>query len=61
MQSLNVPQGLPKTFMVWQGGFVVSDIIFGCDNPIYKPSAVGVTTSHITPVHPTLNCGKAEC
>ena len=40
MQSLNVPQGLPKTFMVLQGGFVVSDIIFGGDNPIYKPSPV---------------------
>ena len=40
MQSLNVPQGLPKPFMVLQGGFVVSDIIFGGDNPIYKPSPV---------------------
>ena len=24
-----------------QGGFVISDIVFGCDNPTYNPSPVG--------------------
>ena len=76
-----------------QGLFVISDIVFGCDNPTYNGSPVwelslltqfsAFTTlqslvsekhckrarssmvlsmsSHITPVHPALNCGKAEC
>ena len=82
--------------MVLQGIFVVSDKVFGCDNPTYNPSPVrelnlltqfsGITTlqslvlrsnargldqawsclweattSYITPVLPTLNCGKTEC
>ena len=78
--------------IILQGGFVISDIIFGCDDPTYNPSTVqelslltqysgiatlqslvleeqckgawpiwGLTTSHITPVHLAINCGKAEC
>ena len=39
-QSLNVHQDLPKIFIVLQGGFVISDIAFGCDNPTYNPSPV---------------------
>ena len=39
-QSLNVPQDLPKIFIVLQGGFVISDIVFGCDDPTYNPSPV---------------------
>ena len=27
-------------FMVLQVGFVISDIVFGCDDPIYNPSPV---------------------
>ena len=26
--------------MVLEGGFVISDIVFGCDDPIYNPSPV---------------------
>ena len=33
-------QDLPKIFIVLQGGFVISDIVFGCDNPTYNPSPV---------------------
>ena len=82
--------------MVLQWSFVISDKVFGCDDPTYNPSPVrelslvtqfsGITilqslvlrsnargldqawsclweatTSHITPVLPTLNCGKTEC
>ena len=91
-------QDLPKIAIVLQGGFVISDLVFGCDNPTYNPSPIrelslltqfsGITTlqslvlekqckgawpsmvlsmrsddltSHITPVHPTFKCGKAEC
>ena len=79
-----------------QGGFVILDIVFGCDDPTYYPSPVrelslltqfsGIATlqslvsekqckgagpitvlsmridatSHITPVHLSINC-KAEC
>ena len=33
-------QDLPKIFIVLQGGFVISDIVFGCDDPTYNPSPV---------------------
>ena len=33
-------QDLPNIFMVLQGGFVISDKAFGCDDPTYKPSPV---------------------
>ena len=39
-QSLNIPQDLRKIFMVFQGGFVISDIVFGCDNFTYNLSPV---------------------
>ena len=29
-------------FSFLQGGFVISDIVFGCDDPTYNPSPVGV-------------------
>ena len=34
------PQDLPNIFMVLQGGFVISDKVFGCDNPVHNPSPV---------------------
>ena len=33
-------QDLPKIVIVLQGGFVISDIVFGCDDPTYNPSPV---------------------
>ena len=39
-QNLSVQQYLPKTFMVLQVGFVISDIVFGCENPPSNPSPV---------------------
>ena len=39
-QSLNVHQDLPKIVMVLQGGFVISDIVFGCDDGTYNASPV---------------------
>ena len=33
-------QDLSNIFMVLQGGFVISDKVFGCDNPTYNPSPV---------------------
>ena len=33
-------QDLPNIFMVLQGGFVISDIVFGCDDHTYNPSPV---------------------
>ena len=27
-------------FIVLQGGFVISDIVLGCDNPTYNPTPV---------------------
>ena len=39
-ENLVFSQDLPKIFMVLQGGFVISEIVFGCDNPIYNLSPV---------------------
>ena len=42
-KSLDVPQDLPKKhwrFCSLQGGFVIPDIVFGCDDPTYNPSPV---------------------
>ena len=44
-KTLNVPQNLPKKtfeffFSFLQGEFVISDIVFGFDNPTYNPSPV---------------------
>ena len=38
--NFNFFQDLPKTFMVLQGDFVISDIVFGCDNPTCNPIPV---------------------
>ena len=39
-QSLNFFKDLPKIFNVLQGGFVISYIVFRCDDPTYNPSPV---------------------
>ena len=39
-KSLSFSQDLPIIFMVLQGGFVISDIIFACDDPTYDPDPV---------------------
>ena len=37
-QNLNSSQDLAKILMVLQGCFVISDIVFGSNNPTYNPS-----------------------
>ena len=32
--------------MVLEGGFVISDIVFGCDDPTYNPSPVRELSLH---------------
>ena len=34
--------------MVLEGGFVISDIIFGCDDPTYNPSPVQELSLHLS-------------
>ena len=39
-EKFKFSQDLPIIFMVLQGGFVISDIIFACDDPTYNPDPV---------------------
>ena len=32
--------------MILQRGFVISDKVFGCDDPTYNPSPVGIESAH---------------
>ena len=36
--SLNILQDVPSTFMFFLEGFVISDVVFACDDPTYNPS-----------------------
>ena len=39
-EKYNFFPGSTRIFFFLQGGFVISDIVFGCDDPTYNPSPV---------------------